>query len=190
MPILHRKTKETDITAKLELYGSGVAKINVGVGYFEHMLESFVKHALIDLELECKGDLHVDAHHSVEDCGIVVGELLRQSLYPLDSVERFGEASIVMDEACVEAVVDLSNRPFLVYDIQASGQLGSFDCELAEEFFKSLAFNAKITLHLIQKRGHNRHHIIEATFKAFAVALRRALKVNERVRIPSTKGVL
>ncbi len=190
MATKRRTTKETDITASLNLIGSGKAKINVGIGYFEHMLESFAKHALIDLEIDCKGDLHVDSHHSVEDCGIVIGELLCECLYPLHSVERFGDACIVMDEACVQAALDLSHRPYFVYDVSTYGNIGSFDCELTEEFFKSLVFNAKINLHIIQHRGHNKHHIIEAVFKAFAVALRRALKPNERISIPSTKGVL
>ncbi|RAX58968.1 imidazoleglycerol-phosphate dehydratase [Helicobacter monodelphidis] len=189
MPIT-RSTKETHITANCDIYGTGQAKISTGIGYFDHMLESFSKHSLIDIELECKGDLHVDDHHSVEDCGIVLGELFKEKFYPLKGVERFGNASIVMDEACVECDLDLCNRPFFVCDLQVSGKVGTFDCELAEEFFKAVAFNAGIALHIIQKRGKNQHHIIEAAFKAFAVALRRALTHNQRIHIPSTKGIL
>lgn len=194
---LARKTKETVIKAQLLLYGSGDSKIETGIGFFNHMLESFVKHSLIDLELNCKGDLGVDSHHSVEDCGIVLGQLLGQSLYPARNIERFGFASIVMDEACVECSLDICNRAFLVFEspFNALGKItppkvGEFDCELVEEFFRALTSNANISAHIIFKRGKNAHHIIEATFKSFAVALRSAIKTNERVKMPSTKGVL
>ncbi|CAM2852558.1 imidazoleglycerol-phosphate dehydratase HisB [Helicobacter burdigaliensis] len=191
MATLTRETKETHIKATLEIYGNGVSKINTGIGFFDHMLSSLSKHALWDLELECKGDLHIDSHHSVEDCGIVLGKLLKEILYPISCVERFGNASVVMDEACVECDLDLSNRPFLVYEIpNLEGKLGEFDCELAEEFFRALIFNAGISAHIVLKRGKNRHHIIEAIFKAFAVALRRACVKNSALSIPSTKGVL
>ncbi|NPA28483.1 MAG: imidazoleglycerol-phosphate dehydratase HisB [Epsilonproteobacteria bacterium] len=186
-----RKTKETDIVIRLNLYGSGKAKINSGVGFFDHMLESFAKHSLIDLEVECKGDLHIDAHHSVEDIAIVLGWALNEAIYPLKGVERFGNAVVVMDEASVSCDIDLSNRAYLVYDLPLNeGAIGNFDLELVEEFFKSIAFNIPINLHLTFNRGKNRHHIAEAAFKAFAVALRRALSKNERISIPSTKGVL
>ena len=191
MPTRSRKTKETDITASLDVYGKGVAQISTGVGYFDHMLESFARHALMDISLQCKGDLHVDSHHTVEDCGIVLGMLFADSVYPIAQIERFGEAHVVMDEACVQAVLDVCNRPFFVWEIPPlSGELGTFDCELAEEFFKAFAFNARICLHVVHKRGHNRHHIIEAAFKSCALALRRALAQNARVQIPSTKGLL
>nr|WP_314179532.1 imidazoleglycerol-phosphate dehydratase HisB [uncultured Campylobacter sp.] len=187
---MQRKTKETDISLELEIYGSGKAEINTGIGFFDHMLEAFCKHALFDMKLVCKGDLHVDFHHSVEDVGIVIGQALREKIYPISGVERFGEATVVMDEAAVNCALDLSNRPFLVYESINEGKVGEFDVELANEFFQALAFNAAITLHIAKIRGRNSHHILEASFKACAVALRRALAKNARVGVPSTKGVL
>lgn len=187
---MQRKTKETDISLELEIYGSGEARICTGIGFFDHMLEAFCKHALFDMKLVCKGDLHVDFHHSVEDVGIVIGQALREKIYPLSGVERFGEATVVMDEAAVNCALDLSNRPFLVYESINEGKVGEFDVELANEFFQALAFNAAITLHIAKIRGRNSHHILEASFKACAVALRRALAKNSRVGVPSTKGVL
>ena len=187
---MQRKTKETDISLELEIYGSGKGEISTGIGFFDHMLEAFCKHALFDMKLVCKGDLHVDFHHSVEDVGIVIGQALREKIYPLSGVERFGEATVVMDEAAVNCALDLSNRPFLVYESINEGKVGEFDVELASEFFQALAFNAAITLHIAKIRGRNSHHILEASFKACAVALRRALAKNSRVGVPSTKGVL
>jgi len=187
---MQRKTKETDVSLELEIYGSGKAEISTGIGFFDHMLEAFCKHALFDMKLVCKGDLHVDFHHSVEDVGIVIGQALREKIYPLSGVERFGEATVVMDEAAVNCALDLSNRPFLVYESISEGKVGEFDVELANEFFQALAFNAAITLHIAKIRGRNSHHILEASFKACAVALRRALAKNARVGVPSTKGVL
>lgn len=190
METLTRNTKETQITASLEVYGTGIANIQTGIGFFDHMLQSLCKHASWNLNLECKGDLEVDYHHSVEDCGIVIGQLLKNSLFPIQNVERFGNSAVVMDEACVECDLDLSNRPFLVFEVKTEGKVGSFDCELIEEFFRALVFNAGLSVHIIQKRGKNRHHLIEASFKAFGVALRRACVKNEKIGIPSTKGVL
>ncbi|WP_345978186.1 imidazoleglycerol-phosphate dehydratase HisB [Sulfurimonas sp. HSL3-7] len=185
-----RVTKETDISVELELYGSGQSSISTGVGFFDHMLEAFSKHALIDLNVVCQGDTHIDDHHSVEDVGIVIGQALAEAIYPIEKVERFGNASVVMDETCVECDMDLSGRPYLHYDVDVNGKVGSFDTELAEEFFHALALNARISTHIVLKRGRNKHHILEAAFKAFAVALRRAITKNERTGIPSTKGVL
>lgn len=185
-----RKTKETDIIISLEIDGSGRSKIQSGVGFLDHMLESFAKHSLINLEIVCKGDTHIDDHHSVEDIGIVLGSLVAESIYPLQGMERFGSANIVMDEACVSCDLDLSNRPYLVYDIDLSGKVGKFDIELVEEFFKAFVSNASISAHIVALRGKNKHHIIEAAFKALAVALRRAMQKNERISIPSTKDVL
>lgn len=185
-----RKTKETDIVLTLTLQGEGKSSIATGVGFLDHMLESFAKHSQIDLEVSCKGDIHIDDHHSVEDIGIVLGNALREAVYPIEKVERFGSAVVVMDEAAVSCDLDLSNRPFLVYDIPVSGKIGAFDAELAEEFFRAVVFNAGITAHMVMVRGKNRHHIIEAAFKALAVALRRAWAYNDRAGIPSTKGVL
>jgi imidazoleglycerol-phosphate dehydratase len=190
MANIERNTKETKIKASLNLYGEGKYNIDTKIGFFNHMIESMTKHSIMDLELTCDGDIEVDYHHSVEDSGIVIGKLLNDELFPIESIERFGEASIVMDEACVECVIDISNRPFLVFELPDEAKVGEFDCELVEEFFRALVLNASITVHLIFKRGKNKHHIIEAAFKAFAVALRRAIAKNDRVKVPSTKGIL
>jgi len=187
---VERKTKETEISVKLEIYGKGRATIDTGVGFFDHMLEAFTKHAHMDLEVTCKGDTHVDDHHSVEDVGIVIGEALRKAIYPAREIERFGNATVVMDEASVGCDIDLSNRGFLVFELPIGGKIGQFDVELAEEFFRALAFNMPMTIHLIYHRGKNRHHIVEAAFKALAVSLRRAAAPNKNAGIPSTKGVL
>ena len=185
-----RKTKETDITVSLNLYGTGKSNIDTGVGFLNHMLESFSKHSLIDLDVKCIGDTHIDDHHSVEDVGIVIGSLLCEALYPAKSIERFSNVAIVMDEACVECDMDLSNRPFLVFDLNLSGKVGDFDTELTEEFFRALILNSSISAHIIQKRGKNKHHIIEAAFKSVGVAIRRAITKNDRIGIPSTKDML
>lgn len=186
----NRKTKETDIKCKLDINSSGKSNINTGVGFFDHMLEAFSKHSGIDIDLSCDGDLHIDAHHTVEDCGIVLGKALKKEIFPIEAVERYGNATVVMDEASTTCALDLSNRPYLVYEVNVSGKVGDFDVELAEEFFHAVSGNAGLTVHIIQDRGRNKHHILEASFKAFAVALRRALVKNERLGIPSTKGVL
>lgn len=187
---LKRETKETSIELKLELDGSGKIKVLTGVGFFDHMLESFAKHSYMDLEIICKGDTHVDFHHTVEDVGIVLGSALKQAIYPVSGVERFGDSTIVMDEAAVSCALDLSNRAFLVCELPVDGKVGEFDTELTEEFFRAVCVNAGISAHIIYQRGKNRHHIIEASFKSFAVALRRALRKDSRAQIPSTKGVL
>ena len=187
---INRKTKETDIIASMELLLGGKTDIDTGVGFFDHMLEAFAKHSYMHLEIKCEGDTHVDDHHTVEDVGIVIGQLLHKTLYPIESIERYGNASVVMDEACVSCDLDISNRGFLVFDMPIDGKVGQFDVELVEEFFRAVAFNASITIHLVCQRGKNRHHIIEAAFKALAVALRRATTHNKRAGIPSTKGIL
>jgi imidazoleglycerol-phosphate dehydratase len=185
-----RKTKETDIIISLNLNGIGESNINSGVGFLDHMLESFSKHSLIDINIECKGDTYIDDHHSVEDIGIVLGALIAEAIYPVKNMERFGSANVVMDEACVSCDLDLSNRPFLVYEVELNGKVGQFDTELVEEFFRALVLNAKMSTHIVQMRGKNQHHIIEAAFKSLAVAIRRAITKNDRVGIPSTKDVL
>ncbi len=190
MTEINRETRETKIQCKLDINGSGKSNISTGVGFFDHMLEAFSKHSGIDLDITCDGDLHVDAHHSVEDCGIVIGKALKDEIFPIKEVERYGNATVVMDEAATTCALDLSNRPFLVYNVEVFGKVGEFDVELAEEFFHALVLNAGITCHLINERGSNKHHILEATFKSFAVALRRALVENKKLGIPSTKGVL
>jgi len=187
---LLRETKETEISVKLELYGEGKSNIHTGVGFFDHMLEAFAKHSHINLEVSCKGDTHIDDHHTVEDVGIVIGKAVNKALYPIKSIERYGNAVVVMDEASVSCDLDISNRPFLVFEMPMEGKIGAFDVELIEEFFRAFTFNASLTLHLICNRGRNRHHMAEASFKALAVALRRAIIINENAGIPSTKGVL
>ncbi|MEA3384432.1 MAG: imidazoleglycerol-phosphate dehydratase HisB [Campylobacterota bacterium] len=185
-----RETKETKIKCSVNIKGSGVSSIKTEIGFFDHMLEALSKHSGIDIDLDCVGDLHVDFHHSVEDCGIVIGQLLKSEIFPVSNVERYGNSVVVMDEAAVSCAIDLSNRPFLVYDIELQGKVGNFDIELVEEFFHALVMNSGITCHIIFERGKNKHHIIEAAFKSFAVALRRALKENKKLGVPSTKGVL
>jgi len=185
-----RNTKETKIECDLRLDGCGEFSINTGIGFFDHMLEAFSKHSGIDINLKCKGDLHIDSHHTVEDCGIVLGQALKKAIFPIQAIERYGNATVVMDEAAVSCALDLSNRSFLIYEIEVSEKVGTFDVELIEEFFQALVNHSGITLHLIQDRGKNKHHILEATFKSFAVALRRALVKNEKLGIPSTKGIL
>ena len=185
-----RKTKETDISISLQINATGQSNIDTGVGFLDHMLESFSKHSLIDLNITCKGDTHIDDHHSVEDVGIVLGSLLSEAIYPAQNIERFGSSNIVMDEACVSCDLDLSNRPYLVYEVDVTGKVGQFDTELVEEFFKAFISNAKISAHIIALRGKNKHHIIEAAFKSVGVALRRALQKNDKTGIPSTKDML
>ena len=188
---LNRETKETKITCKLNINGSGKSNIDTGIGFFNHMLESFTKHSLINLDIKCDGDIDVDFHHTVEDVGIVIGQALNKELYPIKEVERFGNSVVVMDEASAECAIDLSNRPFLVFEAPLeNGKVGEFDVELVEEFFRAIILNASITTHLIYQRGKNKHHIIESIFKAFAVALRRSIIQNKRIGIPSTKGCL
>ena len=187
---IKRETKETKIDIKLEVYGDGKSKIKTDIGFFDHMLEAFTKHGLLDMELNCDGDTHVDYHHSVEDVGIVIGEALKKEIFPIENVERYGEATVVMDEASANSSLDLSNRPFLYFEADLSGKIGEFDVELVEEFFRAVCFNAGITAHIVVNRGKNQHHIVEAIFKSFAVALRRATSKNSRVGVPSTKGIL
>jgi len=190
MTNFERKTKETDIKCIVDIEGNGTSKINTGIGFFDHMLEALSKHSGIDIELSCEGDLHIDGHHTVEDCGIVLGKALKKEIFPISNVERYGNATVVMDEASTSCALDLSNRPYLVYEANIHGKVGEFDVELAEEFFHALSGNAGLTVHIINERGRNKHHILESSFKAFAVALRRALVKNEKLGIPSTKGVL
>lgn len=186
----NRKTKETDIEVKLELYSKGETKISTGVGFLDHMLDALGRHANINLEIRCIGDTHIDDHHTVEDVAIVLAKALHKAVYPVKNIERYGNATVVMDEASVSCDIDISNRGFLVFDLPVGGKVGNFDVELVEEFFRAFAMNFPITLHLVYNRGTNKHHIIEAAFKALAVALRRALAENKNAGIPSTKGVL
>ncbi len=191
MVLVERKTKETDIKLEFEFYGSGTYEVKTGIGFFDHMLESFAKHGLFDMKLVCVGDTHVDYHHSVEDVGIALGEALFKSLFPVSGIERFANSSIVMDEALVSCDLDISGRPYLHLDLgELKGKVGEFDAELSEEFFRALTLNAKLSAHIVMQRGSNMHHIIEAAFKSVALSLRRAGSKNDRVAVPSSKGVL
>jgi imidazoleglycerol-phosphate dehydratase len=189
MTEIKRKTKETNIEVKVDINGTGKSQISTGIGFFDHMLEALSKHSGIDMEIFCEGDIFVDYHHSVEDVGIVLGEALNKEVFPVENIERFSNAVAILDEAAVEVDLDISGRPYLVYEMPRVGSIRDFDLELVEEFFKSFVFNFKISAHIIYKRGTNKHHIIEAAFKAFAIALRRALSYRES-GIPSTKGVI
>ena len=189
MTEIKRETKETKIEIKIDVKGDLKTNISTGIGFFDHMLETLAKHSGISMEIFCDGDIDVDYHHTVEDVGIVLGQALYEEIYPVKNIERFANAVAVLDEAAVEVDMDIGGRPYLVYDLPMDGAVRDFDMELVEEFFKSLVFNFKIAAHIIYKRGKNRHHIAESAFKAFAVALRRALEYRQS-GIPSTKGVL
>ncbi|MDR1912014.1 MAG: imidazoleglycerol-phosphate dehydratase HisB [Helicobacteraceae bacterium] len=192
MVIKKRKTNETDVSLKLELFGSGKCAVKTGIGFFDHMIASLVKHALIDLELECKGDLIVDGHHTVEDVGIALGSALNEAIFPASGIERFSDRIAILDEAAAQCAIDVSGRAFFSWEVPLlDGKIGEFDGELTEEFFRALITNAKISAHISLIRGSNRHHIAEAIFKAFALALRSAIAPNERVvGVPSLKGAL
>lgn len=188
-----RETSETAITVALGLDGEGRADIATGIGFLDHMLTALARHGLFDLKVRAKGDLHIDFHHTTEDVGIVIGQCLRQALGDKRGIRRYGAAVIPMDEALAEAAVDISGRPFLAWSVTfAQPKIGEMDTELFEEFFRALAFNAGITLHVTQKAGTNAHHVAEACFKALARALREAVEQDPRAAsaIPSTKGVL
>jgi imidazoleglycerol-phosphate dehydratase len=190
---ISRETSETAITVALGLDGEGRADIATGIGFLDHMLTALARHGLFDLKVRAKGDLHIDFHHTTEDVGIVIGQCLRQALGDKRGIRRYGAAVIPMDEALAEAAVDISSRPFLAWSVTfAQPKIGEMDTELFEEFFRALAFNAGITLHVTQKAGTNAHHVAEACFKALARALREAVEPDPRAisAIPSTKGVL
>ena len=190
---ISRETSETAITVALGLDGEGRADIATGIGFLDHMLTALARHGLFDLKVRAKGDLHIDFHHTTEDVGIVIGQCLRQALGDKRGIRRYGAAVIPMDEALAEAAVDISGRPFLAWSVSfAKPKIGEMDTELFEEFFRALAFNAGITLHVTQKAGTNAHHVAEACFKALARALREAVEPDPRAisAIPSTKGVL
>ena len=190
---ISRETSETAITVALGLDGEGRADIATGIGFLDHMLTALARHGLFDLKVQAKGDLHIDFHHTTEDVGIVIGQCLRQALGDKRGIRRYGAAVIPMDEALAEAAVDISGRPFLAWSVSfAQPKIGEMDTELFEEFFRALAFNAGITLHVTQKSGRNAHHVAEACFKALARALREAVEPDPRAigAIPSTKGVL
>jgi imidazoleglycerol-phosphate dehydratase len=188
-----RKTKETDITVTVALDGTGKARINTGVGFFDHMLEQVARHSLIDITVTAKGDLHIDQHHTVEDVGIALGSAIKQALGDLKGVTRYADVHLPMDEALTRAAIDISGRPYLVWKVAFTrARIGDFDSELFREFFQAFAQNAGVTLHIENLYGKNNHHIAETCFKALARALRVAVAVDPRQKrqVPSTKGSL
>jgi imidazoleglycerol-phosphate dehydratase len=190
---LTRTTSETDIALTLDLDGTGQADIATGIGFLDHMLTALARHALFDLTVQAKGDLHIDFHHTTEDVGIVLGAALAQALGDKRGIRRFGQALVPMDEALAEAAVDISGRPLLVWEVAfVQPKIGTMDTELFEEFFRALATNAAVTLHVTRRAGHNAHHVAESCFKATARALRMAAEPDPRAlgAIPSTKGSL
>ncbi len=188
-----RATAETDITVDINLDGTGVYDIKTGVGFFDHMLDQLSRHSLIDMTIRATGDYHIDDHHTVEDTGIALGQALAQALGDKKGINRYGECHLPMDDAQVRCALDLSARPFLVWNVDLPTQkIGTFDTELVREFFQAFATHGGITLHVDQLHGFNSHHIVEAAFKAVARALRTAVETDPRKgdAIPSTKGAL
>ena len=187
-----RKTKETDIRLELHLDGDGRSAVTTGIPFLDHMLELFAKHGLFDVTVQARGDLEVDYHHTVEDVGLVLGQALRDALGDKAGIRRFGEATVPLDEALVQTVVDLSGRPFLAYDVRIKqAKIGSFDVELIHDFLLALVNQAGMNLHVRMLSGRNPHHIVEATFKGFARALDAATQRDPRVGgVLSTKGTL
>ena len=189
---IKRKTAETDIYVKLNLDGTGECDIDSGIGFFDHMLTLFAKHSFSDLTLKAVGDLDVDSHHTVEDCGIVLGQALKEAIGDKAGIHRYGNCFLPMDEALVQVVMDFSGRPYLVFDADIPKvQLGIYEAEMTEEFFRAVAMTAGITLHIRVLYGKNTHHIIEAMFKGFARALAEAVAFDDRVQgVMSSKGLL
>ncbi len=190
---ISRQTAETAISVEINLDGSGVYDNQTGVGFFDHMLDQLSRHSLIDMTIRAKGDYHIDDHHTVEDTGIALGQALTQAIGDKKGIRRYGECHLPMDDAQVRCALDLSARPYLVWNMDIPTQkIGAFDTELVREFFTALATHGGITLHIDQLHGFNSHHIVEAAFKAVARALRMAVEVDPRKAdaIPSTKGAL
>ena len=190
---VERKTGETDIKLTINLDGKGKADVNTGIGFFDHMLISFAKHGRFDLELSCEGDLYVDSHHTIEDVGIVLGKAIKEAVGDKAGIARYASFIMPMDETLVLSAVDLSGRPYLNYDIKlTTPRVGYFDTEMTREFFYAVSYAGEMNLHLKQLDGSNNHHIIEAAFKAFANALRQAVKIDPEYEgeILSTKGTL
>ncbi len=188
-----RKTAETEITVQIDLDGSGTYDIQTGVGFFDHMLDQLARHSLIDMTIRAKGDLHVDDHHTVEDVGIALGQALTQALGDKRGIRRYGACLLPMDDAQLRTALDLSARPFLIWNVDLpSPKIGTFDTELVREFFQALSTHGGITLHVDMLHGLNSHHIAEATFKSVARALRDAVETDPRKAdaVPSTKGAL
>jgi imidazoleglycerol-phosphate dehydratase len=189
---IQRQTGETKIDLRIDLDGSGRSEIATGIGFLDHMLTLLSKHSLIDLQVKAEGDLHVDAHHTVEDVGICLGKALVQALGDKAGIRRYGDCTLPMDETLVTSALDLSGRPFMVWKAPLPPEmLGTFNAPLAEEFWRAVSSSGGMNLHIICHHGHNSHHIIEAVFKATARALRQAVEIDPRGSgVPSTKGVL
>lgn len=190
---LERATTETRVSVRLRLDGAGAGARRTGVGFLDHMLDQLARHAMIDLDVEAEGDTHIDDHHTVEDVGIAIGQALARALGDKRGIRRYGHFALAMDDARVEAALDLSGRPFLVWDVPfPAAKVGGFDTELVREFFQALATHGAITLHVERRSGVNAHHLAEAAFKAVARALRMAVEPDPRAgdAVPSTKGVL
>lgn len=190
---ISRKTAETDISVSITLDGTGQFDNETGVGFFDHMLDQLARHALIDMKVRCAGDLHIDDHHTVEDVGIAIGQAITQAVGDKKGIQRYGACHLPMDDALVRCALDLSGRPFLIWNVDMpTAKIGTFDTELVREFFQALSTHGGITLHVDMLHGLNSHHIAEAAFKAVARALRTALEIDPRKSdaIPSTKGTL
>jgi len=188
-----RKTKETQVRAAVNLDGEGRAKVSTGIGFLDHMLEQLARHSLIDLEVEAKGDLHIDFHHTTEDTGIVIGQAVAEALGSRAGIQRYGDALIPMDETLTRVALDASNRPYLIWKVTfTKPKLGEMDTELFREWFHAFAQAAGLTLHIENLYGENNHHIVESCFKGLARALRAAVTIDPRKpdAVPSTKGVL
>jgi imidazoleglycerol-phosphate dehydratase len=188
-----RKTTETSVSASVSLDGTGTYDMKTGVGFFDHMMEQLARHSLIDMKIEAKGDLHIDDHHTVEDCGIALGQAVAKALGDRKGICRYASADLPMDEALTRCAIDVSGRPFLIFKVNFPRQkIGTFDTELVREWFQAFAMNAGITLHIENAYGENAHHIAESCFKALARALRVAIEIDPRQKdvIPSTKGSL
>ena len=187
-----RKTSETDVVLKLNLDGSGISNIKTGIGFFDHMLNSFAKHGFFDLDLKADGDLHIDCHHTIEDVGIVLGQAIKNALGDKTGIKRYGSFLLPMDETLVMCAIDLSGRPYLNFGIEFSAdRVGDFDTEMVKEFFYAVSYSAGMNLHFKLIDGSNQHHIIEAAFKAFAKALDEAVSFDERIKgVLSAKGAL
>jgi imidazoleglycerol-phosphate dehydratase len=188
-----RNTAETRITVRLDLDGSGKSRLHTGIGFFDHMLDQIARHGLIDLDIQADGDLHIDGHHTVEDVGITLGQAMHRALGDRKGIRRFGHAYVPLDEALSRVVIDFSGRPGLIMHVPfKSGMIGTFDSQLAHEFFQGFVNHAFVTLHIDNLRGENAHHQCETVFKAFARALRQAVEVDPRAAgtIASTKGSL
>jgi len=189
---IHRTTGETDVQLSLDLDGTGAGERSTGVGFFDHLLDAVARHGLLDLDVRVQGDLETGSHHTVEDTGLALGQAVDEALADRSGIRRFGQAVVPMDEARASAAIDISGRPFTSFEAEFPAErVGDFETELTEEFLRAVSNAAKLTLHVQVEAGSNAHHMVEASFKAFARALRQALEPDDRVEgVPSTKGVL